>query len=140
MDKARFDDWLAFYAAECVYWIPATPAAGDPRREVAVAFDDRRRLEDRIYRLRSACAWSQVPPSRTVRLVANVEVFTANQDEVFMVRSNFLTTEFRAGETRLLSGWCGHRLARRDGRLEIVVKQVNLIDCDQNLRNPSIVI
>ena len=35
---------------------------------------------------------------------------------------------------------CGHRFIERDGRWEIEVRQVNLIDCDQNLRNPSIVI
>ena len=38
-------------------------------------FDDRRRLEDRVYRLRTGFAWSQAPASRTVRLITNVEVF-----------------------------------------------------------------
>jgi hypothetical protein len=43
-----------------------------------------------------------------------------------------------AGETRVLSGWSGHRLAQRQGGgWEILVKQVNLVDCDQNLRNPA---
>jgi hypothetical protein len=56
------------------------------------------------------------------------------------VRSNFLITDFRSGETRLWSGWCGHRLRHRHGRYEIEVRQVNLIDCDQNLRNPSILL
>jgi 3-phenylpropionate/cinnamic acid dioxygenase small subunit len=37
------------------------------RREVAVTFGDRRRTEDRVYRFRIAYAWSQAPPSRTVR-------------------------------------------------------------------------
>jgi hypothetical protein len=40
------------------YWVPATPQGGDPRREVAILFDDRRRMEDRIYRLRTGYAWS----------------------------------------------------------------------------------
>jgi len=130
LDQRRFEEWLGLYAAECVYWVPATPGAGDPRREVAVAFDDRRRLEDRIFRLRTGSAWSQTPPSRTVRLVSNVEVF-----ENLMVRSTFFVQEFRAGETRLWSGWCGYRLKN----WKIEVKQVNLIDCDQALRNPSLI-
>ena len=75
LDQLRYDDWLAMYAPECVYWVPSTPKAGDPRREIAVMFDDRRRLEDRIYRLRTGFAWSQAPASRTVRLITNVEVF-----------------------------------------------------------------
>ena len=135
LDQHRYDDWLAMYAQECVYWVPATAAAGDPRKEVAMCFDDRRRLEDRIYRLKTGYAWSQTPASRTVRFVSNIEVF-AFKNEKTMVRSNFLISEFRSGESRILSGWSAHRLAR-DGRIE--VKQVNLIDCDQNLRNPSLV-
>jgi benzoate/toluate 1,2-dioxygenase beta subunit len=133
LDQHRYEEWLGLFAERCVYWVPGTPAAGDPRREVAVCFDDRRRLEDRIYRLKTGYAWSQAPASRTVRLVTNVEVFEAPKT---MVRSTFLISEFRSGESRMLSGWSAHRLAA-DGRIE--VKQVNLIDCDQNLRNPSLV-
>ncbi len=138
LDQGRFEDWLALYSTQCVYWVPATPG-GDPRREVAVAFDDRRRLEDRVFRLRTGHAWSQAPASRTVRLVSNVEVFPFTETAV-LVRSNFLVSDFRSGETRFWSGWCAHRLRHRDGRYEIEVRQVNLIDCDQNLRNPSILL
>ena len=138
LDQGRFEDWLALYSEACIYWVPGTPG-GDPRREVAVAFDDRRRLEDRIYRLRTGHAWSQWPASRTVRIVSNVEVFPGLADGL-MVRSNFLTTDWRAGETRFWSGWCGHRLRRRQDRLEIEVRQVNLVDCDPNLRNPSLIL
>jgi len=45
---------------------PAFPALLT-RREAAVAFGDRHRTEDRVYRFRIAYAWSQAPPSRTVR-------------------------------------------------------------------------
>lgn len=138
LDQARHRQWLDMYAPECLYWVPATLDGGDPRREVAVAFDDRRRLEDRIFRLGSDYAWSQRPPSRTSRIVSNVAVFRTPDPGIVMVRANFLTTEFQAGDTRTYSGWTGHRLRRRGAGWEILVKQVNLIDCDQNLRNPSI--
>jgi benzoate/toluate 1,2-dioxygenase beta subunit len=134
LDQNRFEDWLALYAENCIVWVPAAETAGDPRREVAIYFDDRRRLEDRIFRLRTGKAWSQVPASRTVRVVSNVEVFNAG--ERLMVRSNLLMTEFRAGETRLIAAWCAHRLA--GGRIE--AKQINLVDRDQSLRNPSVLL
>jgi 3-phenylpropionate/cinnamic acid dioxygenase small subunit len=57
-----------------------------------------------------------------------------------MVRSNFLITEFWDNETRLLSGWCGHRIVRESDGWKIVAKQVNLIECDQCIRNPSIIL
>jgi len=75
-----------------------------------------------------------------VRMISNVEVFATNESAARMVRSNFLISEFRLDGTRLLSGWCGHRFVHDDNVWRIRVRQVNLIDCDQNLRNPSIII
>ena len=103
-------------------------------------FDDRRRLEDRIYRMRTGFAWSQAPASRTVRLVSNVEVFATARDDTRMVRSNFLISEFWGDETRVLTGWAGHRVVRDGTGWKIEAKQVNLIDCDQSIRNPSIIL
>ena len=140
LDQLRYDDWLALYAAECIYWVPSTPGAGDPRREISVMFDDRRRLEDRIYRFRTGYAWSQAPASRTVRLITNVEVFATARDDARMVRSNFLISEFWGDETRVLTGWAGHRVVREGEVWKIQAKQVNLIDCDQSIRNPSIIL
>jgi benzoate/toluate 1,2-dioxygenase beta subunit len=139
LDEGRFEDWLALFADECLFWVPGSPG-GDPKREIAVAFDDRRQLEGRIYRLRTGYAWSQVPPSRTSRIVANVETFRGESDAVCMVRSSFLITELRGGETRSFAGWNAHRLARSGNHWKILVKQINLIDCDQNLRNPSLLL
>ena len=140
LDQLRYDDWLAMYAAECVYWVPSTPKAGDPRREIAIMFDDRRRLEDRIYRMRTGFAWSQAPASRTVRLVTNVEVFSTVRDDARMVRSNFLISEFWGDETRQLTGWAAHRVVRDHAGWKIQAKQVSLIECDQSIRNPSIIL
>lgn len=138
LEQGRHEDWLALYAPECLYWVPASRDGGDPRREVAIAFDDRRRLEDRVYRLRNAYAWSQQPPSRTSRLVSNATVYRTGEADTVMVRSGFHISEFQDGDYRTYAGWCGHRLRRAGDGWQILVKQVNLINCDQNLRNPSI--
>src|SRR5262245_20166567 len=69
LDELKFDEWIALYSTECLYWVPANPERGDPRKEVAMMFDDRRRLEDRIFRMRTGAAWSQTPFSRTARIV-----------------------------------------------------------------------
>ena len=37
LDQLRLDEWLGLFAPECVYWVPATPEGGDPRREVAIS-------------------------------------------------------------------------------------------------------
>ncbi|NKB20717.1 MAG: aromatic-ring-hydroxylating dioxygenase [Alphaproteobacteria bacterium] len=140
LDQNRLDDWLSLYVPECLYWVPATPHGGDPRTEIAVCFDDRRRIEDRIYRLKNEFAWSQQPLSRTARLISNVGAFSTEDKNTLMIRSTFLTTEFQAGDKRTYTGWYGHKIGFQDGNWKILVKQVNLIDCDQNLRNLSIIL
>ena len=142
LDEGANEAWLGLFAPECLYWVPASPDGGDPRREVAVAFDDRRRLEDRVFRLSGDYAWSQQPRSRTSRIVSNVEAFATDDPDIVMTRSSFLISELQAGDRRLWTGWYAHRLRRAEAvegpDWEILVKQVNLIDCDGNLRNPSI--
>lgn len=140
LDEHRLEDWLALYTAECLYWVPATPHGGDPRKEIAVCFDDRRRIEDRIFRLQNDFAWSQKPRSRTTRMISNVTVYKTQATSDYMVRSTFYTTEFQAGDWRKYTGWYGHRLRDTGDGWEILVKQVNLIDCDQNLRNLSVIL
>jgi 3-phenylpropionate/cinnamic acid dioxygenase small subunit len=140
LDQLKYEEWLTLYAPEFIYWVPSTPDGGDPRREVAVTFDDRRRTEDRVYRFRTGYAWSQAPPSRTVHLIGNVEVFSTAKPAVMMVRSNFHVSEFWDNATRFISGWSGHRVMEIGGRWLIQCKQVNLIECDQSLRNPSIIL
>ena len=140
LDRLQFREWLQLYADECLYWVPGTPNGGDPRREIAVMFDDRRRLEDRVFRLTTGFAWSQAPSSRTVRMIANVEVFASENPDQRLVRSNFVIHEFWDDETRALPGWAGHRFCRIDGTWRISAKQVNLLECDQCIRNPSIIL
>jgi 3-phenylpropionate/cinnamic acid dioxygenase small subunit len=130
LDEGRLEEWLELFTPDCAYWIPTTPGGGEPRTEVTLGFDDRRRLEDRVYWLRSGYVWSQIPPSRTRRVVGNVQVVGEGQGEV-RVRSNFVIHEVRAGRQRILSGWYGHRLRRMGHTWKIAVKQVNLIDSDQ---------
>jgi 3-phenylpropionate/cinnamic acid dioxygenase small subunit len=140
LDQHRYEDWLKMFTPECAYWAPGRPEGGDPRTEIAVMFDDRRRLEDRVFRLRTGVAWSQAPRSRTVRMITNVEVFATDDASRRMVRANFLISEFWDDETRLLSGWCGYNMERRGAAWLIQAKQINLIDCDQCIRNPSIIL
>lgn len=140
LDQHRYDDWLKMFSPECVYWAPGRPEGSDPRTEIAVMFDDRRRIEDRVFRLQTGSAWSQAPRSRTVRLITNVEVFATGDDNRRMARSNFLISEFWDNETRILTGWCGYNFERADGAWLIQAKQINLIDCDQCIRNPSIIL
>lgn len=138
LDQGRFDEWLDLYCVDCVYWIPAVPGGGDPRREVSIALDDRRRLEDRVVWLRSAFVWSQIPRSRTTRLITNVEAIRDGSDLV--VRSSFALYDIRGSHCNTHVGWYLHRIDITDGRWRIRIKQIHLADSDQAHENMSIIL
>jgi 3-phenylpropionate/cinnamic acid dioxygenase small subunit len=135
LDDREFEKWLALFGRECIYWIPAVPT-NDPRREIALEFHDRRRLEDRVARLLTPVAYSQIPPTRTCHLLSNLEVFSMGPGEV-AARANFVIQTYRAGVHRALAGWCGYLFADEAGERRIALKQINLIDCDEGQENNS---
>ncbi|WP_394232041.1 aromatic-ring-hydroxylating dioxygenase subunit beta [Niallia oryzisoli] len=135
LDEYRFDEFLSLYTDKCLYWIPIKPGGGDPRIEVSHAFDDRRRLEDRIYRLRTGYAYSQLPMSRTRRMLGNWEMGYGNTNDVVFARCNFQLSELRVGELRQYNGWYGYKLKKVEGQWKIDVKMVNLINSDQGHEN-----
>jgi len=71
--QEAYGHWLALFADECAYWIPANIPAADPRQTVALEFHDRRRLLDRVARLGTGFAFSQSPASHTSRQWSGLE-------------------------------------------------------------------
>ncbi|MDQ0379482.1 aromatic-ring-hydroxylating dioxygenase subunit beta [Amycolatopsis thermophila] len=139
VDEGRFNDWLDLFTDDCLYWVPVTPGGGDPTVEVSHAFDDRRRLTDRVYWLRTGLAFCQIPASRTRRVIGNVETTVDPSTGDRLVRSNFVVHEFRAGVTKTYPGWYGHVLVPSGDGWRIKLKQVNLLDSDQLHENLTLV-
>jgi len=138
IDEGRFNDWLDLFAGDCLYWVPVNAGGGDPRVEVSHAFDDHRRLTDRVYWLRTGLAYSQLPASRTRRVIGNVETIT-EPGGLRLVRSNFVLNEFRNGVAKTYSGWYGHVLRDTEDGLRIRLKMVNLLDSEQYHENLTLV-
>lgn len=140
VDELRLEEWLALYSEECLYWIPTVPGGGKPKEEVSIAFDDRRRLEDRVYRLRTGYAYSQLPLSRTRRMLTNIEITEGNNPKEIYVRTNFILYEFRVGEISNFAGWVGYKIVRENDDWKIAFKMVNLIDADQAHNNLTFIL
>jgi 3-phenylpropionate/cinnamic acid dioxygenase small subunit len=136
LDDREFEKWLELFSAQCIYWIPAH-ASNDPRREVALEFHDRRRLEDRVARLRTGTAYSQIPPTRTCHLLSNFEIFTIGPGEVG-ARASAIIQTYRTRVRRALAGWCGYLFVNEGGAWKIALKQISLIDCDEGQENNSL--
>ena len=79
MDEHRFDEWLALWNHELLYWVPCNTDDIDPRRQVSLIYDDRTALENRLARLQSPAAHSQTPRSKLRRVISNIVI--ADQGE-----------------------------------------------------------
>ena len=40
LDDRQFEDWMALFAKDGVYWIPAMPEQEDPLGEASIAYED----------------------------------------------------------------------------------------------------
>ncbi|MFC4950194.1 aromatic-ring-hydroxylating dioxygenase subunit beta [Pseudonocardia sp. GCM10023141] len=137
LDEGRFEEWLDMFDDECVYWVPSAPMPGDPARTVSLALDDRRRLEDRIVWLRSAYIWSQIPRSKTVRLLTNIEAMRAGNDIV--TRANFVLHDVRGSAHATHFGWYFHRFDGTAPSWRIKAKHIRLVESDLPHDNMSII-
>src|SRR5207245_7019140 len=73
LDERRFDEWESLFSEDGSYWVPIDPAK-EPGQGISIISDDRKRLHERVFRLTQTPVLDQNPPSRTMRLVSNVEV------------------------------------------------------------------
>lgn len=96
LDERRFEEWEDLFTEDAVYWVPMDPSR-EPTDSVSIVYDDRKRLHERVYRLTKTPVLDQNPPSRTVRIVGNVEVEAGEGEEEPRVRCNQLIAEMRPG-------------------------------------------
>jgi len=136
LDQRRLREWLTLFTHDGVYWIPADIDLRDPRTTVSWEFNDRRRLEERIERLETGRAYSQIPPTRTVHALSNIEVMTAESSHI-NVLCNFQIQTCRGSDTTPRCGWCGYVLRKENEHWKIVLKRVNLFDADLPQSNLS---
>ncbi len=132
LDEQRFDEWLALYADDAVYWAPAKPAQSSWLDHVSLFYDDKHIMKTRIQRLKHPMIHCQDPKSNCVRVLSNFKVEWASDDgEQYRVRSKFIMLEDRPGaDRRFYGGRYTHTLRRTQDSVEIVLKKVEITNCD----------
>jgi len=139
MDEHRYDEWLALWTDDALYWVPSGRDDIDPKREISLIYDDRVRLQVRIARLKSGFAHAQEPKSRMRRVVSNIVIEEVENGEI-LVQSNFLLVELRRGKQDLFAGRTMHRLRLHDGSFKLVSKKVLLVNNDEYIDNLTFLI
>src|SRR5215510_3393410 len=131
LDARRFRDWMALFADDGTYWVPAVPDQASPFDQASLFYDDRELMKTRVDRLEHPLIHVQTPPSRTAHLVGNVIVEQADAAKgEFVVGSTVIMVEYRDDAQRMFAGRQHHRLRRVGAGFRIVQKRVDLINCD----------
>jgi 3-phenylpropionate/cinnamic acid dioxygenase small subunit len=131
LDARRFRDWMALFADDGTYWVPAVPDQASPFDQASLFYDDRELMKTRVDRLEHPLIHVQTPPSRTAHLVGNIIVEQADATKgEFVVGSTVIMVEYRDDAQRVFAGRQHHRLRFIGGSFRIVQKRVDLINCD----------
>ena len=100
LDDKDWDGWLALYAPDVRFWMPAwdddDKLVSDPAREVSlIYYAHKGGLEDRVFRIRTErSSATSLPEPRTSHNISNVEI-TEQIEAACKLRFNWLTLNFR---------------------------------------------
>jgi 3-phenylpropionate/cinnamic acid dioxygenase small subunit len=116
LDERRFREWVKLFTEDIRYWM-VQRTTRYPKISKAIILADEARYDDddlphegglalydenldtlqrRIARLETGLAWSEDPPSRTRRLITNIEVEPTDIDSEINVYANFMVYKNRA--------------------------------------------
>src|SRR5581483_9830116 len=127
IDEERLSDWLALIKDDIEYWLPAMGDADEAKRSVSLIYDNKTRLEDRVWRLQSGLAHTTDPASKIQHIISNITVDQVARDEV-LAHSSLVLFALRRGQQTTYAGRCTHRLRWRDGSWHIAAKKVVLLN------------
>lgn len=136
LDRQNFDAWVELFAEDGAYWVPAERGQLDFLSNVSIFYDDKTILKTRAARLAHEMIHCQDPASSCVRVVSSFNIDTTQkegEDGLVAVTSKFIMLEDRfTAPRRLFGGRYRHVLRPTDQSFEIVLKKVELTNCDQS--------
>ena len=136
LDEQKFDEWSDLFVEDGEYWVPAAPDQPDPKNHISLMYETDLLRSIRIKRYSHPNAFSLQPLPRSSHIVTNVLIdsmdVSTNEYDVF---SKFIMVQYRNDVQDFYTGTYKHRLIIQDSVCRIVMKQVNLINCDSALNN-----
>ena len=130
LDERRFDEWLALWHADGRYWVPRFHEQANPFEQVSLFWEDAMLRHVRVRRVENQRNWSQQPPTRSAHVIGNIAIEGLDAAGCLIVESTFQCTEWRL-QQRQLAGSVQHKLmATESGGWQIMLKRVNLVNCD----------
>jgi 3-phenylpropionate/cinnamic acid dioxygenase small subunit len=132
LDARKWQDWLALYADDAVYWAPAWASddsfTADPDRELSLMYMDKAGLEARVFRIEGEESWATDPLPWTAHLVTNVLVLSAEAEEIEATAAWLVHAFARSRGGSVRGGRYAYRLRRTPAGLRIARKTIYVYD------------
>ncbi len=136
LDERKWDEWLALFAPDCEYWVPAwrteDELTTDPQAEIShIYYASRAGLEDRIVRIRSDRSPATMPMRRTTHVIGNVLVESGPGPDGIALRSSWTSHIYdpRHKKTAVLFGHARYQL-RQKGDAWLIAKKKTILQND----------
>ncbi len=146
LDDRLFTEWLALLTDDCTYLVPTRENVQAARGQSPVTTedelagiahfeDDKMTLLAKALRLGTGSAWGENPPSRTRRLISNVEVERGDAPDELRVYSNLVM--YRSRRVDEVSQFVGQRrdILRQTDKGLLLARRVVVLDmniCDSS--------
>lgn len=136
LDERRFEEWLRLCAPEIRYWMPAQEnlPRGEEHRRVGGPHDlplfeeTWEHLRQRVRRLETGQAWAEEPPSRTRRLITNVQTLPMKDDRVTAISNLLLYRSRHEADVELFVGSRVDELRRHPEHAWQIVARTIVLD------------
>ena len=140
LDERRYSAWLDLWTPEGRYWMPRFHEQANPFEQVSLFWEDAMLRSVRVKRVENQRNWSQQPPTRSAHVIGNIMIDGLDAAGCLIVHSSFQLTDWRI-EQRQLAGSVQHKLAAtEEGGWKMVLKRVNLVNCDAVFANLEVFI
>ena len=133
LDRQRWDEWLALYADDCVYWVPSwlseDELGDDPEMQVNMIYIvGKPGLAARLHRISSGQAYAESPLTRTAHLEDTVRLLEHDGDSISAsAKWMTLSADSRMGK-QIRGGWYEYELRRTGDALLIGRKKIVLLE------------
>jgi 3-phenylpropionate/cinnamic acid dioxygenase small subunit len=136
LDEGRHDAWLALFTEDAHYWMPLDWQQTDPRLVTSLLYEDMFMLRLRVERLKGARTFSQKPKSRCHHVLSRPFVDAMDPEaNCYITVTPMHYVETRLDEQFLLAVTARHSLTVAEGALRIVLKRVDIVNCDAAFGN-----
>ena len=134
IDEKRFDEWYDLYAEDGRYWMPLMRGQPQGAGHTSLFDEDKLLLKIRIERLRNPKSYSQAQPSWCQHILQAPRIERRDAERgIAVLRTPFMYLEYQQDQQEVYAGVAWHHLKCGAENILIVLKKIELLNCEAAL-------